>query len=299
MAKGEKVTLVELLRRKVKDSGLGGIPRVKVLVEPDALTVEDNGSGLPADVLLRTLDFSSRTSSKAGYVAPTRGQLGNALQTCYAAPFVVDGQEGRVDVAADGVLHRITVRLNHITQRPELDRSEEPSSVTVGTKFKLHWPGIACLLNGPEQLDSYRAGAGDDEDEEDDEDVPPATTASQLLRAYATFNPHVSFHLNGEKFPVSDPDWEKWRPFDPTSPHWYTAEDLRDLIAAKLADLIAGKLPRPSRTSRQAERRGVYLRLRDEASQDRQATIDSLRREIPADGVEDILVDGKSWDRIG
>jgi hypothetical protein len=66
-----------------------------------------------------------------------------------------------------------------------------------------------------------------------------------------------------------------------------------------LADLIAGKLPRPSRTSRQPERRGVYLRLRDEASQDRQAAIDSLRREIPAGGVEDILVDGKSWDRIG
>jgi hypothetical protein len=66
-----------------------------------------------------------------------------------------------------------------------------------------------------------------------------------------------------------------------------------------LAELVAGKLPRPSRTSRQAERQGVYLRLRDEASQDRQAAIDSLRREIPADGVEDILVDGKSWDRIG
>jgi hypothetical protein len=66
-----------------------------------------------------------------------------------------------------------------------------------------------------------------------------------------------------------------------------------------LADLIAGKFPRPGRTARQAERRGVYLRVRDEASGDRQATVDSLRREIPAAGVEDILVDGKSWDRIG
>ena len=66
-----------------------------------------------------------------------------------------------------------------------------------------------------------------------------------------------------------------------------------------LADLIAGKLPRPGRTSRPTERRGVYLRVRDEASQDRQATIDRLRRLIPAGGVEDILVDGKSWDRLG
>jgi hypothetical protein len=58
-----------------------------------------------------------------------------------------------------------------------------------------------------------------------------------------------------------------------------------------LADLIAGKLP----VSRQTERGGVHFRFRDEASHDRQATIDSLRREIPAKGVEDIVVEGKSW----
>jgi hypothetical protein len=61
-----------------------------------------------------------------------------------------------------------------------------------------------------------------------------------------------------------------------------------------LADLIAGKLP----ASSQAERQGVHFRVRDEASHDRQATIDSLRREIPAKGVEDIVVDGTSWNLI-
>jgi hypothetical protein len=61
-----------------------------------------------------------------------------------------------------------------------------------------------------------------------------------------------------------------------------------------LADLIAGKLP----ASNQPQRRGVCFRVRDEASQDRQATIDRLRREIPAKGVEDVLVDGKSWNLI-
>ena len=58
-----------------------------------------------------------------------------------------------------------------------------------------------------------------------------------------------------------------------------------------LADLIAGKLP----ALRQTERRGVHLWVRDEASQDRQATIDSLRRELPTEGVVDLVVDGKSW----
>ena len=63
-----------------------------------------------------------------------------------------------------------------------------------------------------------------------------------------------------------------------------------------LADLIAGKFPSSSgQTPRQPERRGVHVRVRDEASSDRRATLDSLRRELPAQGVEDIVVDGKSW----
>ena len=58
-----------------------------------------------------------------------------------------------------------------------------------------------------------------------------------------------------------------------------------------LADLIAGTLPRSGR----AEGRGTRFRLRDPASQSRQATIDSLRWEMPAQGVEDVVVDGTSW----
>jgi hypothetical protein len=65
-----------------------------------------------------------------------------------------------------------------------------------------------------------------------------------------------------------------------------------------LADLIAGKLPVSSQIPWQADRRGVHFRFRDEASHDLQATIDSLRREIPARGVEDILVESKSWTLI-
>ncbi len=62
-----------------------------------------------------------------------------------------------------------------------------------------------------------------------------------------------------------------------------------------LADLIAGKLPASSATPGHADRRGVHLRLWDAASHDRQRTIDSLRRDIPAKLVEDIVVDGTSW----
>jgi len=58
-----------------------------------------------------------------------------------------------------------------------------------------------------------------------------------------------------------------------------------------LADVIAGRLP----DSGQAGQAGVHLLVRDEVSLNRRATIDSLRREIPAMGLVDIMVDGASW----
>jgi hypothetical protein len=61
-----------------------------------------------------------------------------------------------------------------------------------------------------------------------------------------------------------------------------------------LADLIAGKFP----TTSAAERRGVHLRVRDEESLDRRTAVASLRRELPTEGVEDVVVDGTSWDAV-
>lgn len=62
-----------------------------------------------------------------------------------------------------------------------------------------------------------------------------------------------------------------------------------------LADLLAGRFPVPSQTPRQGQPRGVHFGVRDETSRDRRATADSLRRELPSEGVEDVLVGGESW----
>jgi hypothetical protein len=62
-----------------------------------------------------------------------------------------------------------------------------------------------------------------------------------------------------------------------------------------LADLLAGRLPVQGPTTRQTERRGIHFGFRDETSQDSRATADRLRRELPSEGVEDILVGGESW----
>ncbi len=65
-----------------------------------------------------------------------------------------------------------------------------------------------------------------------------------------------------------------------------------------LADLIAGKLPASNPTPWRGDRRSVHFWLRGDASPDRAAIIDSLRREIPAEGVEDVVINGKSWNRM-
>ena len=35
---------------------------------------------------------------------------------------------------------------------------------------------------------------------------------------------------------ATSPDWKKWKPSDPTSPHWYDVESLQALIAAYIAE---------------------------------------------------------------
>jgi len=64
-----------------------------------------------------------------------------------------------------------------------------------------------------------------------------------------------------------------------------------------LSDLIAGKLPASGQTPEQFEQRadGVHFAMSDNESNDGQAAIDRLRREIPDGGIVDIKVAGVSW----
>ena len=115
-------------------------PHIEVIVEEDSFSVKDNGPGLPVATLMRSLDYGVRTSDKVHYVSPTRGRLGNALKCIWAAPFVVDGHTGRVEVAAQGRLHQVIVSLDAIDQEPRIERTEEKSFVKSGSFFRLHWP---------------------------------------------------------------------------------------------------------------------------------------------------------------
>ncbi len=188
--------------------GAGLPPAVRVEVEPDAVTIADRGPGLPPAVLERSLDYSVRISDKAHYVSPSRGQLGNALKCVWAAAYVTDGEQGRVEVVARGERHVIDVTLDRIAQVPQLQHQRSPADdlVKTGTSVRMHWPGIA-LLDGSEGHDFYNT--------------------ARLLDAYATFNPQAAFDLESAegplRIPPSDSSWRKWSPSAPTGRRTATA----------------------------------------------------------------------------
>src|SRR5262249_12447621 len=123
----------------------GVLPDIAITLEPHALSVRDNGPGLPVATLDRSLDYLVRVSDKVHYVSPSRGQLGNALKCLWAAPYVACGEDGYVEVTTSGTTHRIAVTLDRIAQRPTLRHLRSPDGVVKnGTRITLIWPEIAC-----------------------------------------------------------------------------------------------------------------------------------------------------------
>jgi hypothetical protein len=83
----------------------------------------------------------------------------------------------------------------------------------------------------------------------------------QIARQYAWLNPHLTLAVGwfGERSTeaATDPAWRKWKPSDPTSPHWYMDERFGRLIAGYIAhDADRGRM----RTVRElvAEFRGLH-----------------------------------------
>ena len=62
----------------------------------------------------------------------------------------------------------------------------------------------------------------------------------RLAEGYVWFNPHLTLRGSwfGNEFinvAATNPDWEKWRPRNPTSPHWYDETRLQRYLAAHVA----------------------------------------------------------------
>jgi hypothetical protein len=65
-----------------------------------------------------------------------------------------------------------------------------------------------------------------------------------------------------------------------------------------LADLMAGKLPIVGQLCLTFDRQGAHFRARDRASPNCRAAIETLRRELPTEGIQEVLVDGISWSTV-
>jgi DNA topoisomerase VI subunit B len=194
------------------------LPVVRVTVSARAIVVEDNGPGLPATVIKDILDYSVRTSSKDAYISPTRGAQGNALKTVLAIPYVLSGRErGEVAIVSRGEDHRIVVTVDRIAQQPKIRHVVSGAPVKTGTRVEVRWPNVACSIL--READARFL---------------------QLLETYALFNPHATFEYCGTGDEVKQvartaETPRKWLANAPTSPHWYTAEQLRNLAAAYIA----------------------------------------------------------------
>ena len=189
-------------------------PEIWIKAGAAGITVTDNGHGIPPETVEGILDYSVRVSSREAYVAPDRGAQGNALKTILAMPFVLDGNAGRVTVTARGIRHDITVRVDPIRQEPLIDHERSPADVKTGTQVTVHWPESASSI-----LEEARS------------------EIFQLADDYVWLNPHLTLSLSWQGKPESwvpgtNPAWNKWKPDNPTSPHWYRPEHLERLIAA-------------------------------------------------------------------
>lgn len=204
----------ELIDNSLDACEVGDIlPKIEVNINDDFFEIKDNGTGLNTETIEKSLNYLIRVSDKQYYVSPTRGQMGNALKTVWAAPYVANGF-GKVEIESMGLHHIIEVSLDLIAQKPKIEHKREKSAVKNGTTIRIHWKNLPSETND-EISYFYKAPKVD-----------------EIIRDYAVFNPHAEFILNGFSYKPTLQEWNKWKTDFPTSPHWYNEYTLRDLIAA-------------------------------------------------------------------
>jgi len=240
------VVVKELVDNALDDcENSGVVPEIKMAINEInggqlQIKVSDNGNGIPSDVIDRILDFNTRTTSKAFYRTPTRGQMGNALKTILGIPFALsqlsEGDTGvePIIIESKGLKHIINIKADP-TGELNLKHDTEPVNNNTGTT-------ITIVLE-PEI--NYRTTKKD-----------ILLSIEKLCRGYGIFNPHINFEFEGKvtecggnegydaeeveikvshKYqPISDNKWRKFYPTDLPSPYWYNSDDLKKLLYAHI-----------------------------------------------------------------
>ncbi len=229
----------------------GVAPVITITLDERGTTVADNGPGIPPEVVEGVLDFAVRVSSREAYVSPCRGAQGNALKTVVAMPFVLNGENGHVTISARGIRHEITLKVDRIRQQPIIEHvRHEDQFVENGTSVTVHSARSMTdaksrfvQIGGADVEDDWNQFVENDEDDEDESTSSIGDSKSRFVQIADDFtfvNPHVSLRLDwfGERMmdvKSADPTWRKWKPSDPTLPHWYESDQFTRLVSAYLA----------------------------------------------------------------
>src|SRR5262249_51740833 len=153
-------------------------------------------------------------------------------------PWVVDPVHGRLIVTAHGNRHTIRCGADPISQRAVItDDVEKVKNARGGKGEKASFKGTEVRLEWSPRSD-------------DDGVFWPFGLLSldpeygfperfrELVTGFAVFNPHATIRLDWfgtlTTWEATDPKWAKWRPCQPTSPHWYEGQHLERLIGAYL-----------------------------------------------------------------
>lgn len=105
-----EVVLKELIDNALdacENAGINPVIQIGMATTEDRMRicVSDNGTGISEAVIKSILNFSTRTSDKAAYKAPTRGAQGNAFKTIIGIPHALGG--GLVTIDSLGLRHTI------------------------------------------------------------------------------------------------------------------------------------------------------------------------------------------------
>ena len=206
--------------------GAGEAPEIEITINSNAITVKDNGGGMPTKTIRSLLSLENKTSTNSAIVSPTRGQQGHAFQTLLAMGHALTRKPGVTIIESHGVRHTITLTSDPISRKPSFALETKEIAKTDGTK-------IIIFLT-----------------------VTPSDGGSAFNVAYdfAAVNPHLTMTFNSSfafkkvEFDATDPWWTKWKPTDKPPAHWYDQARLRALIAAEIMDAKRnGRPPLPVR----------------------------------------------------
>jgi hypothetical protein len=230
------VILKELVDNALDAAETAGVaPEIVIKVERTEselrVAVGDNGPGIAPATVGRILDFTTRTSDKAVYRAPTRGAQGNAVKTVLGIPVALGGT-APVTIASQHVRHQIHAGIDpagHVRIGYDTDScSTEP-----GTRVTVVLPNAGQILD-------------------------PVTWA----RGFSLFNPHALVNIAISKTDLSDDEhayhdlpetdesyhptagfpgrWRKFLPTDLTSAHWYDRDGFQRLVFSHIAATAQG-----------------------------------------------------------